>query len=574
MARLPQPGGDSGNWGSILNDYLSQAHKSDGTLKDNTVTTSTLAPNSVSAAAIADGSVTKQKLSTAVQSSLDKADTATQPADLNTKYTKPADGIPLSDLQQSDLNVAYAPLQPQAVTIPSGLGWDQTKYPLSMTITDLPGMTRAHGVSTLTPESAFDSASTARTAPGATFYVDGLNGLDTNVGTQAAPFQRIWKAVQAANAANVPSKVIVKATVSRYIRSNNPSFGAVYPTVDIAFVASGGRINTGTFDDFTASVDSTYTRSYITTVSANTVNRVVDLIYTNQYGNYSELVNVSGADLCNNTPGSWYHHTDGTLYIHRYDGAAVTQFNTRFYRSSATSFSLRTGVNLYIGGESGNDGFDVEGGHSYGGLEVTPTSASPTEKVIAVSNCTFKYAGGKIDNSVGRGVSIDNWHGAVVLSNVRADAALTDGFNFHNSIGAPRTLALTINCSATDNGRPGMQSCNSHTLHENVIAIDLCSTFNVSRGGSIRNINTSKAFYAGTYIKDDRGDVGLGGGGIVKPTAVRADDSATIWCDRTRTDMPAGGYEYFTGSGTSTIHKRATWPVHSPDSGPGTINVY
>src|SRR3989338_5196869 len=34
MARLPKPGGDNGNWGDILNDYLSQAHETDGTLKD------------------------------------------------------------------------------------------------------------------------------------------------------------------------------------------------------------------------------------------------------------------------------------------------------------------------------------------------------------------------------------------------------------------------------------------------------------------------------------------------------------------------------------------------------------
>ena len=34
MARLPQPGGDSGNWGEILNEYLSQAHNGDGSLKN------------------------------------------------------------------------------------------------------------------------------------------------------------------------------------------------------------------------------------------------------------------------------------------------------------------------------------------------------------------------------------------------------------------------------------------------------------------------------------------------------------------------------------------------------------
>lgn len=32
-ARLPQVGGDQGNWGSILNEFLSQSLNNDGTLK-------------------------------------------------------------------------------------------------------------------------------------------------------------------------------------------------------------------------------------------------------------------------------------------------------------------------------------------------------------------------------------------------------------------------------------------------------------------------------------------------------------------------------------------------------------
>lgn len=87
MSRLPQPGGDSGNWGTILNDYLSQSLKPDGTIKD--------------------AIVTKVHLDSSVQASLDKADTATQPAQLATKYTRPSDGIPLSDMKRSDLDAVY-----------------------------------------------------------------------------------------------------------------------------------------------------------------------------------------------------------------------------------------------------------------------------------------------------------------------------------------------------------------------------------------------------------------------------------------------------------------------------------
>lgn len=53
MARLPTPGSDDGNWGDILNDFLSQAHSTSGALK----------PNSVDTAAIQDGAVTADKLS-------------------------------------------------------------------------------------------------------------------------------------------------------------------------------------------------------------------------------------------------------------------------------------------------------------------------------------------------------------------------------------------------------------------------------------------------------------------------------------------------------------------------------
>ena len=59
MARLPQPGGDNGSWGGVLNDYLLQTHNSDGTQKSNTVGTAQLQDDSVTAAKLANGAVTK-----------------------------------------------------------------------------------------------------------------------------------------------------------------------------------------------------------------------------------------------------------------------------------------------------------------------------------------------------------------------------------------------------------------------------------------------------------------------------------------------------------------------------------
>lgn len=73
MARLPKPGGDDGTWGQILNDFLAQTHKVDGTLKDNVVTSNTIAPGTVTVTEIADGSITTAKLATSLQTSISGA---------------------------------------------------------------------------------------------------------------------------------------------------------------------------------------------------------------------------------------------------------------------------------------------------------------------------------------------------------------------------------------------------------------------------------------------------------------------------------------------------------------------
>lgn len=63
MSRLPIPGGDDGQWGTVLNDYLSQSLAADGTVK----------PGTVGASQIADGTVSEAKLDAAVQAKLNSA---------------------------------------------------------------------------------------------------------------------------------------------------------------------------------------------------------------------------------------------------------------------------------------------------------------------------------------------------------------------------------------------------------------------------------------------------------------------------------------------------------------------
>lgn len=107
MARLPQPGGDSGNWGNILNDFLSQTLDHDGTIKNNAVTGNAIAPNAITAAkiasnaigtaAIADGSITETLLDSNVIAKLNATGASPAWTDITNKPAVIAAGATQSD---------------------------------------------------------------------------------------------------------------------------------------------------------------------------------------------------------------------------------------------------------------------------------------------------------------------------------------------------------------------------------------------------------------------------------------------------------------------------------------------
>lgn len=565
MARLPQPGGDAGNWGNILNDYLSQSHDTDGTLKDNAVTASALAPNSVTAVSLAtnavtttalapdsvtasqladnavvastitDGSIPKAKLDTAVQVSLDKADAALT--------SSVADGRYISSENTS--------------TVPVALGW-------SLPFTVTPSVFNrgiAVGDAGISAEAIFDQYSTARSAPTKTVWVS-TSGVDTNAGTEAAPFRSLYKAVAEANAAGVPTRVNVLAGV--YERARSLYATSVSPNVDIAFVAVGGRVSTGTFDLFTvSSADATYTSCYTMTVA--NCDRVVDTKQLNQWGNYTELIQVTTADQCNRIPGSWAL-VAGTLYVHRSDEQSVTTLNTRVFRNQSFNLLVATPINIYM------NGFDLEGSPgNVARLDMQAAGLTANMKAAVFTGCSFKYGGGAVGaNATGLGIA--SWNGVAAAFNCQADANATDGFNFHNGQGVTNPFSLTVNCSARDNGRVTSVSCNGLTYHENCVGIDVAGVYEANRGGNIRNIDTSKLYCFGTLSKDDKGDIG--NGGTVRPSAVRIDGSSQLWAERVQIDMPRGQYAYATGDGTAKIYRKNCVVVPQPDFGPGTFGTF
>ena len=73
MPRLPRPGKDNDNWGSLLNDFLLASHSQDGNLKKDSVGSVALASNSVTSAHIASGAVSDTNLSKDLKTKIETA---------------------------------------------------------------------------------------------------------------------------------------------------------------------------------------------------------------------------------------------------------------------------------------------------------------------------------------------------------------------------------------------------------------------------------------------------------------------------------------------------------------------
>jgi hypothetical protein len=453
---------------------------------------------------------------------------------------------------------------PPAVFLPGGLGFDTVSFPIVPTISDPGGLSLATGNAGITPEAMFDLFSTARSAPTTTYFV-GAGGSDANSGlTTGLKKATIGGAITAANATTTPAKIILDSMeFTRTLGLNGVS-----PTVDLYVTSATTRTIFGMFETSSVytpfALDATNTNCYVITLA--NADRVTNRLTQNAYGwntdftNYATAAALNAATLTND---GWVVDT-GKLYIRRLDSAVPSYVNTRIYRASGTNnFKISSAVNVFV------ENLDGEGG-SNGVFDYQMTVQQLTTKVFVAKNCTARYGGGTV-NTGAKGFAVNGMHGLAYFYGCDASANATDGHNFHDSVTSGQQF-LTVNCSGSDNGRGTSQSNNGLTCHETCIGIDLAGNYPNNRGGSVRHVNASKMLCAGTY-STDLGDIALGGGTV--PTSFYTDTNATMWCDRTKAGLTAGGSNtaYFAAT-SSTLHRRNTKTAGAPNGGGGTIDTY
>lgn len=439
---------------------------------------------------------------------------------------------------------------------PDGIGWNYELYPIAPSITRVDGRRRL-GSAGITPEALFDLFSTARTAPVTTYYVSVATGSDSNDGlTNITQFRSLNKAVLAGNATGGPYKVFVENGF--YYRGLSfTSTTSTNITQDAAFVAVGGTVVCASCDQFaTPALDATYTNCYAITIA--TVEKVLDLLTKNPDGSYEEMIYATSPAACNTRPGTWTA-SGGKVYVNRADGLAVVNTNTRVLRQHACFRLSSANVSVYLGSDDGLGGWAFQGSDASGAIRVDMTNpgGSPT-RALVVKNCAFSHAGGVL--TTGRSVQVNSYPGIVAFFDCSATKSRTDLYNSKNTYGAsPAPALLTVNCVGTSAGAYNGTSCNALTLHDNVIGMDIAGYYEGGAGGTVHNINTSKAALVGTYAGMDRGDKAHGGD--IEPTAIRAANTATIDCYAVSVWQPAGMAYHADDTSVVRLFGDCTWPA-------------
>jgi hypothetical protein len=371
------------------------------------------------------------------------------------------------------------------------------------------------------------------------YYVNVNTGNDSNDGlANTTPLKSIHAAITKLNAATAAcGRIYVAAGTYGNANGWTGSSTAVRLTKPCAFIATGPVI-THSGVDLTWSLHSGATYK----ATRNQVGFVLE--------NYTtELTNVADVATCEATAGSWVE-SGGVVYVHRSDGAAVTNANTRVILWINSALFDATSSDVYF------DGFEFQGGR-YGALDLTdgPTTRTFTRNV-GIENCTMHYAGYPAARAPG--LAVDRFSGVVCLRNSTATKNSSDGFNYHAN-GNVTVSILEVKCSGSDNGRYGETSANASSGHENANAIIVEPTHASALGASVHFIQTSHAYILGGSIECTDANA---------PSAcVKQDNTASIIIDQCEITGSGAGGKTLYNNGTGALYKRNVTTVIGVESG-------
>lgn len=353
-----------------------------------------------------------------------------------------------SDLNTLDTEIKNYLSHKAPLETPIGFGWDT--HPLvDKVFTDYNGKYVYN----------FDVSQYDIASSGVTYYVDYVNGSETNDGLTPATALRTM-----ATAYNKADCSCIMLAENIYVMGNTLS--SITITKDISIKAMDGAnvfITLHSGSTFTA--DLTYPNVYSATRGNCT--RVLDMKYADKYENFLPYTVYSTVEQVASIAGSW-GLIGGKLYVHTKDNRVP----------DADLLLLAAGNNIYAVGKPTIylENITFIGGTSP--LSVTNTATDTNPKIFA-KNCNFFYS-----DSTNNDVVMLQGTELSIFQNCSAMYGRKDGFNYHAKNGTiPK--AIEINCVGALCGTIEVSSDQGSTIHDGGTIIRIGCTYFGNYGSNV-----------------------------------------------------------------------------------------
>lgn len=363
---------------------------------------------------------------------------------------------------------------------------------------------------------------------GATYYVDGTNGSNSNNGlTPATAFASPQYA--ALKNSSDATTIIIKGGL--YTRSDVPS--VIYSKNMTIMAAPGERVVFAICDVLTSWTNTTGT---VWKKAITSANGVLDNSAPDADGNPVELKLVTSTALVASTPGSWFL-TAGEIHVNLPDGRTP---------DSNVLVSRPVPSNDYGPGVTGNDVSTYFEGIEWWGGTTGNFNALGTNWQLYAKRCKWMYAG------LSNGLTVRGFD-VVALVDCEASHNYLDGFNYHENSAHNCGQVIEVNCSSVGNGKnPG--SNNGSTSHEAYKVVRVGGSHVGNKGANVADVNSAASFNVGVRASDS--------------TGYEQDFyGSELWLDTCDSRSPNS----FVTDGVGTIHTRNCTSVGTPS---GTVTPY
>lgn len=328
------------------------------------------------------------------------------------------------------------------------------------------------------PESLFPSG-----IIGKTYYVDNVNGLDSNDGlTMNTPFKTIKHAIAQSDVLEIIAKGGLYRAAEAFELNKILTKSIKLKSYDDSYILLV-HDHCGAYS-WNIESENCYKTSRSQAV------RILDMTRSDDEGDYFKYTRKANVSGVISNPGTFYtDDATSTLYINTIDGR-IPDKNLIFGYEAWDLLNFQTGY-LYL-----------ENVKLFGGARPMVVGGNSTEwATLLAKNCEFAYG---INPNLGNG--LNTLGGDAFLKRCKAYKNRRDGFNYHQDDAKTRSgYFIEDNCIGRHNGLgDSNNSNNGTTAHDNCIGIRINGLYFECQGPTVADVNNSKSYNVGVCAYDNK----------------------------------------------------------------------